>query len=275
MQKDCKICHHKSKPKRPTLTLKLRQPTDYLDFPELEIKQKIKDYLTGVTHDQAEVRGLSRQLAKQRDQRRREAEARRELQEARRLAEERAKTARVANDEWDREQKRKRWFRLLEDAVKLGLQPSQDWNEKKVLRLIESRHTELRDKRLKAESRRHLEIKRQLAIQAAKDVLEDQFDHLPSVARHGVACSDKTEWGIKIGWEGWSRPRDFYQSRGRHRGLLAMKMVEVIDQHKGRRSGFGRGMRPQQIQSRTWEAAAPRKWRRNDQCDQRWNHLFS
>lgn len=92
----------------------------------------------------------------------------------------------------------------------------------------------------------------------------DEMEEVPHVVRFG------TFDGEGFGREHRSIKQDIWLGRGRHRRKAAAEMIEYLGQFHCRRHVSGRGPHNPQKQQRTWEAATPRKWRRKDQCNERW-----
>ncbi len=271
MQEDCTQCHHEPKPKRRILTLKPAPDACPYD-PFRNQEEQILRFKRGETKEQERLRDYSRQLAEARNRKRELSQERSE--QRRREVKFHAETLRIREERatQEREWQRRRWYSLLERAVSLGLQPAQDWNEQLVRRLVQERQQELRQQAQRAADQQKLLRRKSESERAKREELEGAWEHIPYVVKFGdFGRGAKAHYGrgdlasFNQDWQPWSCG-GLWQDRLRLEHFVRTGILK--------RGRMGKGARNPQKQRRTWKAAAPRKWRRKDQCVERWNHLF-
>lgn len=174
------------------------------------------------------------------------------------------------------ERRRVTWIALVREAADIGLKPDPRWSEHEFKLEIWYKKQDIRreeeerareeywaeeqqrtaEQRLfwqrqqKEESARFLAKvwkrsvarSQELKRSADPEELGDLWKHIPHIVKFGIFDSDPDSWGF-----------------GReHRSISRINFPA----------------RNPQKQPRTWEAVAPRQWRRKDHCSGRWNHLF-
>lgn len=279
-------CHRNNKTNRPMLTLG-GERCEYTGEPLANFT--VRERLAAQEAKEQAIREDARKRVEAQQRRRELAQERREFRQQ-------AAAEQAERDHYLAERRREKWLELTAEAAELGFTPDSSWNEREFIEALRKqrrareheeflererrgqlewqRREQARARRFRDEVMRH-SIERNAALKRllTPEDVGDEWADIPHVARHGIARCKSDPWD-RIGWEHWSKPQEYYQARGRHRLKAAVAMAEYLGQWLGRRSSKGRGMRPQQKQSRTWERAAPRTWRRKDQCAARWNHLF-
>lgn len=255
-------CHRKNN--RQTLKLKLERPDGSTSF--WYVGGKIYDYQAGKTEEQEQLRAYSQKLAENRQFRSERVEKRRRLN-----------AAREADDRHFAERRREKWIALVREAADIGLKPDPSWTEREFRLEIWHKKQEIRreeegrareeywaeEKRRTAEQRlfwqrqqkeeaarflakvweRSVARSRLLKALLGPDDVGELWEYIPHIVKFGTFDRDPDSWGF-----------------GReHRSISRIDFPA----------------RNPQTQRRTWEAAAPRRWRRKDQCAERWDHLFS
>ncbi len=202
------------------------------------------------------------------------AQERRLLAQERRDVRKRIDAARAADDQRFAERRRETWIELVREATEIGLKPDPQWTEHQFRSEIWYKKLEIRReeedrareeywaedrrraakqlwRRQKEEATRFL-VKawkssvarnRSLKISPSPDHVGEQWEYIPHIVKFGSFDADSNSWGF-----------------GReHRSVSRINFPA----------------RTPQKQRRTWEAQAPRKWRRKDQCAECWDHLFN
>jgi hypothetical protein len=257
---DQEECHRNSKSRRPLLTL-AGERCEWTGQP-------IANYRV---QERLATEELARKEAS--EQARKRAEEREQERLARREARERKVAQQADNERRSAELRRERWIALAREAAAIGLVPDPTWSEQEFRSWIWDRKQEIRyeeeelareeywaedlrraaeklQRRQKEEAARFLAKaweqsvarNRSLNTPLDPDDVGEQWEYIPHIVKFGTYDRYPDAWGF--GQEYRSISRINFPARN-----------------------------PQK-QRRTWEAKAPRQWRRKDQCAERWNQLF-